>query len=80
MTKVHSTAVVFIPPKKIWGAIQNIRKKYDRHIHRWMPHITLLYPFKLQSEFYKLEPSFSTICNKIELFENFFLILFVLEN
>jgi 2'-5' RNA ligase len=69
MTKVHSTAVVIIPPKKIWGPIQNIRKKYDRHIHRWMPHITLLYPFKLQSEFNKLEPSFSTICNEIELFE-----------
>ena len=69
MTKVHSTAVVIIPPKKIWGTIQVIRKKYDRHIHRWMPHITLLYPFKLLSEFNKLVPSFSTICNKIELFE-----------
>ena len=69
MTKVHSTAVVIIPPKKIWDAIQVIRKKYDRHIHRWMPHITLLYPFKPLSEFNKLESSFSTICNKIELFE-----------
>ena len=69
MTKVHSTAVVIIPPKKIWDAIQVIRKKYDRHIHRWMPHITLLYPFRPLSEFNKLEPSFSTISNKIELFE-----------
>ncbi len=69
MTKVRSTAVVIIPPKKIWGAIQNIRKKYDRHIHRWMPHITLLYPFKLQSEFNNLKSSFSMICNKIESFE-----------
>ena len=69
MTKVHSTAVVIIPPKKIWGPIQVIRKKYDRHIHRWMPHITLLYPFRPLSEFNKLEPSFSTICNNTELFE-----------
>ena len=69
MTKVHSTAVVIIPPKKVWSPIQVIRKKYDRHIHRWMPHITLLYPFRPLSEFVKLEPSFSAICNNIELFE-----------
>jgi len=69
MSKVHSTAVVIIPSQKTWDTIQDIRKKYDRHIQRWMPHITLLYPFKPQSEFNKLESSFSTICNKIELFE-----------
>ena len=69
MTKVHSTAVVIIPPKEIWEAIQDIRKKYDRHIHRWMPHITLLYPFRPQSEFNNLESLFSTMCKKIEFFE-----------
>ena len=69
MTKVHTTAVVLIPPKKIWGTIQAIRKKYDRHFHRWMPHITLLYPFRPISEFNKLEPIFSTTCNKIDVFE-----------
>jgi len=69
MTKVHSTAVVIIPPKKMWGTIQVIRKKYDRHIHRWMPHITLLFPFRPQSDFSKLESLFSTTCKKIALFE-----------
>jgi len=69
MTKVNSTAVVIIPPKEIWGAIQDIRKKYDRHIHRWMPHITLLYPFKPQSDFSKLESLFSMMCKEIALFE-----------
>ncbi|MFX0049543.1 MAG: 2'-5' RNA ligase family protein [Candidatus Hermodarchaeota archaeon] len=69
MTKVHTTAVVIIPPKNIWGAIQDIRKKYDKHIHRWMPHITLLYPFRPKSEFNNLEPHFSKKCKKIESFE-----------
>ncbi|NVM19451.1 MAG: 2'-5' RNA ligase family protein [Candidatus Lokiarchaeota archaeon] len=69
MTKVHTTAVVIIPPKEIWGAIQDIRKKHDRHIHSWMPHITLIYPFRPQSDFSKIEPLFSTICKKIELIE-----------
>ncbi len=69
MTKVHYTAIVIIPPKEIWGAIQDTRKKYDRRFHRWMPHITLLYPFRPQSEFSNLEILFSMICKKIELFD-----------
>ncbi|NVM44915.1 MAG: 2'-5' RNA ligase family protein [Candidatus Lokiarchaeota archaeon] len=71
MTKVHSTAVVIIPPKEVWGEIQDIRKKYDRHIHRWMPHITLLYPFRPQSEFNNLKSLFLTTCKKIEIFDIF---------
>ena len=69
MTKVYSTAVVNIPPKEIWGAIQDIRKKHDRHIHRWMPHITLLYPFRPQSEFTELESLFTVVCKEINIFE-----------
>ncbi len=29
----------------IWEPIQAIRRRYDRNIGRWMPHITMLYPF-----------------------------------
>ncbi len=43
--KSHKTAVVWIPPLALWEPIQQIRRQYDRKIHRWMPHITLLYPF-----------------------------------
>ena len=32
MTKVNSSAVVIIPPKKIWEPIQEIRRIYDRQI------------------------------------------------
>lgn len=69
MVKVHTTAVVIIPPKDIWGAIQDIRKKYDKQFHRWMPHITLLYPFRPESEFSNLEPHFSKECKKIQSFK-----------
>jgi len=72
MAKVHTTAVVIIPPKSIWGAIQDIRKKYDKQFHRWMPHITLLYPFRPESEFSNLEPYFSKKCKKIESFKIYF--------
>ncbi len=43
--KTHKTAVVWIPPEPLWEPIQHLRRQYDRQIHRWMPHITLLYPF-----------------------------------
>ena len=69
MTKVYSTAVVIIPPKDLWVAIQDIRKEYDRNFHRWMPHITLMYPFRPQSEFKSLERSFLTLCKGIQSFE-----------
>ncbi len=47
----YETAVVVIPPESWWEPIQIIRRQHDRHIRRWMPHITLLYPFRLRSQF-----------------------------
>jgi 2'-5' RNA ligase len=69
MSKVYTTAVVIIPPRELWGTIQDIRRKHDKHIHRWMPHITLIYPFRPYSDFDGLETLFSRTCKKIELFE-----------
>ena len=69
MNKVYTSAVVIIPPKENWAPIQQIRKVHDRQINRWMPHITLLYPFRPESEYSKLEKSFSENCKLIRLFE-----------
>lgn len=41
----HESAVVLIPPPEVWGPIQAIRRVHDRQFRRWMPHVTLLYPF-----------------------------------
>lgn len=69
MSKVYTSAVVIIPPEKKWPAIQEIREKYDRQINRWMPHITLLYPFRPENEYSILEKGFSDECRSIESFE-----------
>ena len=45
MSKTHHTALVIVPADAVWEPIQQIRQRYDRHYRRWMPHITLLYPF-----------------------------------
>jgi len=54
--KSYKTAVVAIPPDHLWGLIQGLRKQYDRHYRRWMPHITLLYPFLPVSSFEQVMP------------------------
>ncbi|GMU09956.1 poly(A) polymerase [Corallococcus caeni] len=48
---VHHTALVLIPPEDVWGPIQALRKKHDAKFQRWMPHVTLLYPFVPEEDF-----------------------------
>jgi len=69
MTKVYTSAVVLIPPEKIWDPIQEVREKYDRNFHRWMPHITLLYPFRPVKEYSNLERDFKQICSYLSSFD-----------
>jgi len=69
MSKVYSSAVVIIPPKEMWESIQEIRKIYDRNVNRWMPHITLLYPFRPRNQYEEIEKSFSEKCKTIKPFQ-----------
>lgn len=66
MSKVYTSAVVIIPPENKWQAIQQIREKYDRNIKRWMPHITLLYPFVPKIKYSGIETQFSEKCKQFE--------------
>jgi poly(A) polymerase len=52
---VHQAAVVLIPPEELWGPIETLRSKHDRHYERWMPHVTLLYPFVPEEHFAEAE-------------------------
>jgi len=69
MSKVYTSAVVIIHPQDKWDSIQEIRKLYDRQINRWMPHITLLYPFRPENEYSMLVKEFSEKCKTIKPFE-----------
>jgi len=66
--KTHSTAVVLIPPKKIWEPIQRIRKLHDRQFERWMPHVTLVFPFRPRREFGAAAPLVAAACALVEPF------------
>lgn len=67
--KTHKTAVVIIPPENLWAPIQKIRQKYDRQFKRWMPHITLIYPFRPFEEFEKIYVEFENVCRGIKGFK-----------
>ncbi|MFX1495629.1 MAG: 2'-5' RNA ligase family protein [Promethearchaeota archaeon] len=69
MKKVYTSAVVIIPPEDKWEPIQEIRKHYDRQINRWMPHISLIYPFRPEAEYNTLKQEFSAVCKQIKPFE-----------
>ncbi len=69
LRKTHKTAVVVVPPESVWPAIQALRQRYDRHFRRWMPHITLLYPFRPRLEFPNLLEPLARACAGVEAFE-----------
>jgi RNA 2',3'-cyclic 3'-phosphodiesterase len=66
--KTHTTAVVIIPPLDLWLPIQAMRQEHDRHVRRWMPHITLIYPFRPRHEFAALAKRFWVLCQAIQAF------------
>ena len=67
--KTHKTAVVLIPPKTIWPPIQAIRERHDKQFRRWMPHVTLLYPFREKEQFEQLVKPLAEVCQTIKPFE-----------
>ncbi|KAL1499889.1 hypothetical protein AB1Y20_012572 [Prymnesium parvum] len=50
-TKVHTSALCFIPPPDAQEAIQRLRQLHDRQIRRWPPHVNVCYPFVPLPEF-----------------------------
>ncbi|MBD3211430.1 MAG: 2'-5' RNA ligase family protein [Candidatus Lokiarchaeota archaeon] len=69
MSKVVTSACVIIPPREKWEPIQKIRRRHDRKIDRWMPHINLLYPFAPEEKYETVESEIRKILESIEPFE-----------
>jgi 2'-5' RNA ligase len=63
--KTHHTAVAVVPPEEVWGPIQAIRRRHDRQVGRWMPHINLLYPFRPRAELPAMTAALSGACASV---------------
>ena len=66
--KTHRAALVLIPPRGIREPVQAIRRVHDRQFGRWMPHITLVYPFRPREEFDDCAARIETACGGVEPF------------
>ncbi|MGB2822000.1 MAG: 2'-5' RNA ligase family protein [Phycisphaerae bacterium] len=67
--RTHNTAIVIIPPDDAWHPIQGIRQKHDRKVRRWMPHMTLIYPFYPRSDFERAAKELAPVCREIRPFD-----------
>jgi RNA 2',3'-cyclic 3'-phosphodiesterase len=65
----HESAVVVIPPPELWPPIQAIRRVHDRQVRRWMPHVTLLYPFLPRAALGEAVPAATEALADVEPFE-----------
>ena len=66
--KTHTTAVVLIPSESVQPPIQSIRRIHDRNFLRWMPHITLLYPFAERRDFASVIPALTQVAQQVPRF------------
>jgi len=67
--KTHKTAIVIIPPEEAWAPIQAIRRVHDRQHRRWMPHVTLIYPFRPRPQFDTVLDELTGACRTIQPFD-----------
>lgn len=66
--KVPYSAVCLVPPKDLWPPIQAIRREHDPQIHRWMPHVTLLYPFLMEEYLRTAATALQPVCASFDRF------------
>ena len=66
--KTYTTAVVLIPSETVQPPIQATRKIHDRNFRRWMPHITLLYPFTERRDFASVIPALTKTAEQVSPF------------
>jgi RNA 2',3'-cyclic 3'-phosphodiesterase len=67
--KTHQSAIVVIPPEPLWEPIQAIRRQYDKYVRRWMPHFTMVYPFRPRSQFDDVAKTLTAVCGRVQPFE-----------
>jgi poly(A) polymerase len=66
---VRQSVLVLVPPEELWAPIQALRAVHDSKYERWMPHVTLLFPFVPEEHFGEAEALIAEALRNIEPFE-----------
>ena len=66
---VRQSCLVLVPPEEVWAPIQALRAVHDSKFERWMPHVTLLFPFVPEDSFGEAEALLRDVLRDIEPFE-----------
>ncbi|MFY0570459.1 RNA repair domain-containing protein [Archangium lansingense] len=66
---VRQSCLVLVPPEEVWAPIQALRAVHDSKFERWMPHVTLLFPFVPEDSFGEAEALITEALRNIEPFD-----------